>query len=515
MLVIAVILALLMPFAAGVAQASFNAPPAPGAPGGEVPVNEVADLLKNPSDYVYLVVELTDEPATQVYARERTVRTENEAVSAAQAQIQRIKRAQDRFINALLSQGILKNVKPAVGDTEFVVYQTQRVYNGVALRVKAEKIPQIAQLSGVKAIHRLNLKTFDNSYSVPLINAPQVWNLNLGNTGNGIRVGIIDTGIDYLHTNFGGPGMGYDENDTTVVGDVPNYPGVKVIGGYDFVGDDYDASGESGNPIPQPDPDPMDCNGHGSHVAGTVAGYGVLQDGSTYSGPYGPGAYSATNFYIGPGVAPQAQLVALRVFGCEGSTAVTDLAIEWAVDPNGDGDFSDHLDVINMSLGSGYGSEYDTSAIASNNAALAGVIVVASAGNSYDTYYITGSPAVATRAISVASSIDAQDIMDAFEVTAASQGHEDLVGWHGSYHSANYNWAAMTSPVTGVLKLPPSDNTGGCTSFPSGYFTDTIALLDWTFLSDGETNECGSATRVGNAYAAGQRESFLFTRNPI
>lgn len=514
MLAIAAILALLLPFAAGVAQASFNAPPAPGAPGGEVPVDEVADFLKNPSEYVYLVVELTDEPATQVYARERVTRTESEAVSATRAQLQRIKQSQDRFINTLLSRGILKNVKPAVGDAEFVVYQTQRVYNGVALRVKAEKIPQIAQLPGVKAIHRLNLKTLDNSYSVPLISAPQVWTLGLGNTGNGIKVGIIDTGIDYLHTNFGGPGTGYDANNTTIVGDAPNYPGAKVIGGYDFVGDDYDASGESGSPVPQPDPDPMDCNGHGSHVAGTVAGYGVLQDGSTYGGPYGPGAYTTANFYIGPGVAPQAQLVALRVFGCEGSTAVTDLAIEWAVDPNGDGDFSDHLDVINMSLGAGYGSEYDTSAIASNNAALAGVIVVASAGNSYDTYYITGSPAVATRAISVASSIDAQDIMDAFEVTAAPAGFESLIGWHGSYHSANYNWAAMSSPVTGILKLPPSNNTGGCASFPSGYFTNTIALLDWTFLADGETNQCGSVARVGNAYAAGAKGVILVYTKP-
>ena len=98
-------------------------------------------------------------------------------------------------------------------------------------------------------------------------------------------------------------------------------------------------------PCPQPDPDPLDGNGHGSHVAGTAAGIGV------------PGS-------VGPGVAPGAELYALKVFGdAGGTTDVTSLAIEWAMDPNGDGDMSDHLDVINMSLGSPFGEPDDPSAI--------------------------------------------------------------------------------------------------------------------------------------------------------
>ena len=72
---------------------------------------------------------------------------------------------------------------------------------------------------------------------------------------------------------------------------------------------------------------------------------------------------------IGPGVAPQAELYGLRVFGCAGSTTLTAAAINWATDPNRDGDPSDHVDVINMSLGSAYGTPDDPSAAASNNAA--------------------------------------------------------------------------------------------------------------------------------------------------
>ena len=54
---------------------------------------------------------------------------------------------------------------------------------------------------------------------------------------------------------------------------------------------------------------------------------------------------------VGPGMAPAATLYGLKVFGCEGSTDCVLPALDWALDPNGDGDFSDHLDIVNLSLG--------------------------------------------------------------------------------------------------------------------------------------------------------------------
>jgi hypothetical protein len=119
-----------------------------------------------------------------------------------------------------------------------------------------------------------------------------------------------------------------------------------------------------------------------------------------------------------PGAAPGASLFALRVFGCGGSTGLTAQAIEYAVDPNGDGDFGDRLDVINMSLGSNFGTPSNPSVIASNNAALAGVIVVASAGNAGDTYFITGAPGSAERALSVAASVDSGQLAVVVRVNA-------------------------------------------------------------------------------------------------
>src|SRR5690606_22991154 len=107
---------------------------------------------------------------------------------------------------------------------------------------------------------------------------------------------------------------------------------------------------------------------------------------------------------VGSGVAPDARLIALKVFGdTAGSSAVVADAIEWAmvyntINPD------DPIDVINMSLGSDYGNPDDPSAIASQNAAEAGVVVVAASGNAGHTPYITSSPAIAPDAISVAAS---------------------------------------------------------------------------------------------------------------
>ena len=443
------------------------------------------------------MVELNAPPTTQVYANALAANAlQADAVASAKIQLQAIEAAQQQVEAALTDQAIGAQV----------IYRAQRVFNGIAVIVDPAKKEAIARIPGVKAIHPIISKQMDNASSVPLINAPEVWETGLQFRGEGVTIGVIDSGIDYLHTDFGGPGtaQAYTDNDTTVIGDVPNFPGNKVVGGYDFVGDDYNADPNdlAYQPDPHPDPDPSDCLsdsttvGHGTHVSGTAAGYGVNADGTTYNGAYNS-SVDYTTLRVGPGVAPLARLVGLRVFGCQGSTDVVTDAIDWAVDPNNDGDFSDHLDVINMSLGSPFGSPDDPDVIASNNAALAGVIVITSAGNETDTYYVNGSPGIATRAISTAASMDALDVMDGFDVN--SPGTID--GTYGSSNAVAYDWANDPN-ATGDLKYPDT-NRGGCAAFPANTFDNKIALLDWTHV--GSANECGSVARTANAVAAGAK----------
>lgn len=351
-----------------------------------------------PTLRVTAVLELAQPPVTQIYAALQTGRVQAAAlVAATQTHLAQVEAAQQALLPALADLGAE------------VIFRNQRVYNGIAVRIDEAALSRLAHLPGIVEVHRMTPKEPLNARTVPAIGAPMIWQSvdRPGVTGAGITIAVIDTGIDYLHTAFGGPGVGYSANDPTIVGDVAGFPGVKVIGGYDFVGNHYNANPDQPdfNPIPAPDPDPMDCYPHGTSVAATAAGYGVNPDGSTYTGPYDQATDFAT-LKIGPGVAPHALLYALKVFGCTGSSEVVDQAIEWAVDPNGDGDLRDRVDVINLSLGSPYGAPGDMTAVAAENAAAAGVIVVAAAGNSGDTTYVVNAPSVGDAVVSVAAASD-------------------------------------------------------------------------------------------------------------
>ena len=290
----------------------------------------------------------------------------------------------------------------ALGGQVLADYQV--AYNGVKVRIDRSKLDSLKALKGVTAVRGLSRVVPDNVKGVQLIGAPSVWGGLAALHGENIKVAVIDTGIDYTHANFGGPGTIAAFNAANAADTLPPSVafgwGARVKGGIDLVGDDYNADPDDPafQPVPHPDPNPLDCNGHGSHVAGSAAGSGVTAAGATYNGPYNATTITGNSWTIGPGVAPKADIYGIRVFGCEGSTDVTVDAIEWAVDHD--------MDVINMSLGSSFGTTEDPSAVASTNAAKAGVIVVTSAGNSGPSQYITGSPGTAEGAISTAA-IDA------------------------------------------------------------------------------------------------------------
>lgn len=463
------------------------------------PVGDLVDQLPE-SGEVDVMIELQDEASAQTYARglghqsDRAANPQQRAAAqgAARAQLARIKGAQQRVLAQLNGAG--RNAR--------VLYSVQTAYNGIAAKIDAGILPQLRANADIKAVHRLPIHSIENSTSVPFIKGVDAWVATGGNVGQGVKIAVIDTGVDYTHANFGGPGTvaAYTGNNRNII-EPGTFPTAKVVGGKDFAGDAY-----TGTNVPVPDPDPLDCNGHGSHVAGTAAGLGVNGDGTTFLGPYDT-TTPFSSFLIGPGVAPRADLYALKIFGCSGSTGLTTQAINFAVDPNGDGDPSDHLDVINMSLGANFGTATDSSAVASTNAALAGVIVVTAAGNGGDTHYIMSSPATSSRALSVANIVDfgIQNAVLPVNSPAAIAGNKAAL-------PAAFNpVVAATTNVTGNVKLANDGSTDpfpgsapgtvgtltdACQTFPAGFFTGQLALVD-------RGGGCGFTVKVKNAQDAG------------
>ncbi|MBI2421767.1 MAG: S8 family serine peptidase [Candidatus Hydrogenedentes bacterium] len=357
-----------------------------------------------------VLVELHAPPVAQVYAAHRAA-PEKAAVAA--------RAARDAVFQ---EQAALRSGFAAKALAVRELFAVQLGANAVALHVPDASLGALRAMPEVKRVVPLRRFTLEVATSVPFVGAPAFWEAQPeGLTGRGIRVGVVDTGIDYLHADFGGQGDSADHaaNDTTRIDD-GFFPTVRVVGGYDFVGERYDPLDEE-NDVPEPDPDPMDQNGHGTHVAGILGGNGIRQDGVAFAGPYGSDAIAGLK--LGPGMAPEVEFYALKIFSASLQSDVLLPAIDWAMDPNGDGDLSDRLDVLNLSLGEPFGPADAVEAEACNRAAQAGVVVVASAGNNGDTYYITSMPAASPWVISVAACEDedpGETGLDAFQLSSFS-----------------------------------------------------------------------------------------------
>jgi minor extracellular serine protease Vpr len=289
----------------------------------------------------------------------------------------------------------------------------QHAMNGIKISIMPERLASLTTLPGVKSVLNVGLYHTMDDLSLPYIGAPAAWTTGPGFHGEGINVVDIDTGIDFTHADFGGPGTpaAYTTAhatetaaaDPTLFG--PTAP--KVKGGVDLVGDSYDADPNDATfqPVPHRDPNPLDCGGHGSHTAGTITGFGVTTAGATYTGPYdGTTFVNTQSWNVGPGVAPKANLYSVRVFGCAGSTNEVTDAIEWAMDKTAAGGHQGiQMQVINMSLGSDYGNEFSSDALVSTTAQNAGIIVAAASGNSSNIPFISSSPGAGAKVLTVAA----------------------------------------------------------------------------------------------------------------
>ena len=384
-----------------------------------------------------------------------------------------------------------------------VLYRTHAAIAGLAVTTDAANLGKLKSLSGVASVHPIaNKSTTTRTPSRSRAALPPGRRTAASATGSAWRSSTPASTTPTPTSVARARSAAYDAAQAAD-GEAPTFghPTDKVVGGFDFAGDDYNADDPA--PVIDPDPFPLDCNGHGSHVAGSAAGLGVNDDGSTYHGAYD----ASTDFdsmRIGPGMAPKAKLYAFRVFGCEGSTNLVTEAIDRAVDPNDDGDPSDRVDVINMSLGSDYGSVNDGDTVAASAAAAAGVLVANSAGNSGDSQDVSGSPGNAPTSITSANSVDAFEITDSLQLVRRSAPRTRArEPGSASTRRAIYDSRQRRRPdrrdADANAPATTRDRAATASRQPDRAVTGKVVLVKWTQ----EALECGSIVRGANLRAAG------------
>ncbi len=204
-----------------------------------------------------VVVRLSGESGAEAFSKGKS---ESAARAAVRAQ-------QDAFLARV--QGIDSSAR--------VLARVQLVMNAVFVQIDASKLAQIAADPAVVRVAPIANYELDLTETVPYIGAKAVH--DAGVTGKGIKVAVLDSGIDYTHTAFGGAGSAaYAANNPAII-EPGTFPTAKVKGGYDFIGSAW--TGGTGSPAEAPDPDPLDDGalnpanvgvGHGSHVADIIGG---------------------------------------------------------------------------------------------------------------------------------------------------------------------------------------------------------------------------------------------------
>lgn len=373
-----------------------------------------------------------------------------------------------------------------------VVATLQTVLNGVVLDVDATDLPALSRDTSITRVVGVADYSQDLSQTVPYIGAATAH--ALGVTGKGIRIAVIDSGIDYTHAALGGagtqaayekawaplPAAGAPAIPTVPAGtgylaaDPTLFPTAKVIGGYDFVGESWPNTDLLPDNNPVGAPDATTFGGHGTHVADIIAGK--------------------------LGVAPDAKLYALKACSaptssCSGVALIE--AMEWAVDPNGDGNTNDHVDLINMSLGSNYGQPFDDDLSAAVDAAFAtGVLTIASAGNAADKQFVTGSPAAASTALSVAQTEVPSSTLQLMEVLTPAAGNRGAIfqPWSAPLTTTIEGPVFVAGPTGSGKRLGCAD-AAGSTPFAAGELAGKIVFVD--------RGSCSFSLKIANIKAAG------------
>lgn len=391
------------------------------------------------------------------------------------------------YLNQLAAnrQAVLARAGNLLGRSIEVRYVYDVVLNGVSVELTALEAAKLSEMSGIRKVLKDQTYQLDTDAGPAWIGAGDIWAGSavpdsLGTKGEGVLVGIIDSGINFDHPSFSAtPDDGYVYTWTgdylgvcATTGGDPAYASAcndKLVGAYAYT---HDAPSETVTP--------EDSDGHGSHTASTVAGNTVALD------------YYGTPVTIS-GVAPHAQIIAYDVCyptssggQCAGEDSVA--AIQQAI-LNG-------VDVINYSISGGANPYQDPVELAFLEATVAGITVSTSAGNSGPTAGTVAhrspwllSTAASTHNRKFTSVVDFSNVL--------YQGITTLAGE-----------IPFTTAVVNKAVKYAGENAGndlGCAAFPAGFFSDSIALI--------KRGTCNFSVKINNAAAAGALGVLIFTDN--
>lgn len=359
--------------------------------------------------------------------------------------------------------------------------ELRRLVNAVSIEATPSELSAIAALPGVKRVELVKECFTALDTSVPLINAPAMWDRLGGasNAGDGMKIAIIDTGIDVTNPLFSDVGFTAPAGFPRTNGNGSNVAltNNKIIVAKGFLVGDTSA---------------LDQNGHGTNVAGIAAG-----NAGTIS-PLGPLS----------GVAPRAFLGNYRVFSNSG--AGVDLigrAIDEAV--------ADHFDVINMSLGT---TDPPTAAgfleDVVQRAVDAGVVVVIAAGNTNDEDtgqpMTISSPGISPGAITVGATSNSHLAGPRATAIVAVPGADDpsLASIAAPRAVGALNPAALDGVIGPLPYVDVSTLDGvnrGCGALPAGSLKGKIALI--------ERGNCNFDQKVNNADQAGAAAVIIYNKD--
>ncbi|KAI9591950.1 peptidase S8/S53 domain-containing protein [Syncephalis fuscata] len=303
-----------------------------------------------------------------------------------------------------------------------VRYSLTAAVNAISIDTDSKNYKTINDISGVKSIWPINqiagpgVRPQQPKKDNPLsythgMTGVDVMHKKYKAYGKGVKVGVVDSGIDYMHPALGG-----------CFG-----PKCRVAYGWDFVGNNFNSTTSS---IVQ-SADPRDtCFGHGTHVAGII------------------GAHDEAFL----GVAPEVTFGAYKVFSCSGDTA--DDAVIAALDRA----YADGMDIVNLSLGEAGAIPQSNNAFMAEILAQKGLIVVASAGNTgHAGLWEVSTPSVAPSAFSVAALDNLKNSVPALALSSA-------IDTTFTYTLIN-GIGSIKINATDIVVAGPADNVFGCKPF--------------------------------------------------